>query len=637
MNRAIVGVDIGNSTTEASLAIIDADGSVDYIGAALTRTTGIKGTVKNVEGVAKSVVRALEGAGIPLADLDLILLNEATPVISGLAMETITETIITESTMIGHDPRTPGGRGLGVGTIVGFESLADTAPGAPVIVLVARGVDFDVTAQAINAAVERGVEVTGAILCNDDAVLVANRLNTKIPIIDEVSRVDLVPRGMVAAVEVAGPGQSIRTLSNAYGLATIFGLDSDQTKVVSPVARALTGNRSAVVVRTPSGDVEDRTIPAGALELIGMRKNATVDVSRGAADIMTEVARVSPLVDVVGEAGTNTGGMIANVRQSMADLSNHTLADVHIQDLLAIDTLVPQEVRGGVAGEVALENAVALAAMVRTKESGMQAVADAVAADLRNAGADRVEVAVGGVEAEMAVLGALTTPGTDKPLVVLDLGGGSTDAAAIETTGGTDTTHLAGAGDLVTKLIDSELGLGNLELAEEIKRSPLGKAESFFHIRLENGTVQFFETPLPSTAFARVVALSESGMNPIPTRHSLERIRLVRRTAKERVFVVNALRALRTIAPSGDLRQIGFVVLLGGCALDFEIPELIADAVAPFGIVCGTGNVRGTEGPRNAVASGLVAAYVSSLNGGQSVDGSRSDRVVAEAEAGVHA
>ena len=613
MFRTVVGVDIGNSTTEASLATIGPDGSVEYVGAALTRTTGIKGTVKNVDGVAKSVMWALDGAGMALADLDLILLNEATPVISGLAMETITETIITESTMIGHDPRTPGGRGLGVGTIVDFESLAESDTATPVIVLVPRGTDFDVTARAINTAVENGIDVTGAILGNDDAVLVANRLDVKIPIIDEVSRIDLVPVGMVAAVEVAAPGQSIRTLSNAYGLATIFGLDPDQTRVVSPVARALTGNRSAVVVRTPSGDVEDRTIPAGSLELLGVTKKATVDVSRGAADIMAEVQRVSPLVDVVGEAGTNTGGMIANVRQSMADLSKHDLADVRIQDLLAIDTLVPQEVRGGVAGEVALENAVALAAMVRTKESGMKAVAEAVATHLRDAGAEKVTVVVGGVEAEMAVLGALTTPGTDKPLVVLDLGGGSTDAAVIETDGHTDATHLAGAGDLVTKLIDAELGLDNLELAEEIKRCPLGKAESFFHIRLENGAVQFFETPLPPTAFARVVTLGDTGLNPIPTRHSLERIRTVRRTAKERVFVVNALRALRTIAPDGDLRQIGFVVLLGGCALDFEIPELIADAVAPYGIVCGTGNVRGTEGPRNAVASGLVASHAARL------------------------
>ena len=179
----------------------------------------------------------------------------------------------------------------------------------------------------------------------------------------------------------------------------------------------------------------------------------------------------------------------------------------------------------------------------------------------------------------------------------------------IGTAGDVQAVHLAGAGDLVTKLIDAELGLDNLELAEEIKKCPAAKAESFFHVRMENGTAQFFEKPLPATSFARVVTLSAGGMTPIPTRHSLDRIRQVRRTAKERVFVVNALRALRSVAPGGELRRIGFVVLLGGCALDFEIPELIADALAPYGIVCGTGNVRGTEGPRNAVATGLVAAH----------------------------
>ncbi|WP_279627230.1 hypothetical protein [Mycolicibacterium smegmatis] len=116
MALTVVGVDIGNSTTEASAAAIESDGSVRFLGAALTATTGIKGTPKNVDGVAAAVTRALAEAGIAPAELDVVLLNEATPVISGLAMETITETIITESTMIGHDPRTPGGRGLGVGT-----------------------------------------------------------------------------------------------------------------------------------------------------------------------------------------------------------------------------------------------------------------------------------------------------------------------------------------------------------------------------------------------------------------------------------------------------------------------------------------------------------------------------------------
>ncbi|MFD3036749.1 diol dehydratase reactivase subunit alpha [Mycolicibacterium senegalense] len=616
MALTVVGVDIGNSTTEASAAVVATDGSISFRGAALTPTTGVKGTPRNVDGVAQAVARALEASAMGLADLDVVLLNEATPVISGMAMETITETIITESTMIGHDPRTPGGRGLGVGVTVAFDALSQIRTGVEVIVVVPKAVDFDDAARTINAAGARGIDVRAVILGNDDAVLVANRLDSVVPVIDEVSRIDAVPLGMLAAVEVAAPGNSIRTLSNAYGLATIFDLDAAATKVISPVARALTGNRSAVVVRTPAGDVADRSIPAGSLELSGAHKRATVDVSRGASEIMSAVERVAPLADVTGESGTNTGGMIANVRRSMAELSGHALADVCIQDLLAVDTFVPQEVRGGVAGEVALENAVALAAMVRTRESGMRAVAEEVCNRLRAAGARDVEVRVGGVEAEMAALGALTTPGSDKPLVVLDLGGGSTDAALIEVDAQIAAVHLAGAGDLVTKLIDAELGLDNLELAEDIKRSPLGKAESFFHVRLENGTVMFFEKPLPAASFARVVTLDEYGMNAIPTRHSMDRIRLVRRAAKERVFVVNALRALRTVAPGGDLRQIGFVVLLGGCALDFEIPELIADALAPFGIVCGTGNVRGSEGPRNAVATGLVASHARLVGAG---------------------
>jgi diol dehydratase reactivase alpha subunit len=165
------------------------------------------------------------------------------------------------------------------------------------------------------------------------------------------------------------------------------------------------------------------------------------------------------------------------------------------------------------------------------------------------------------------------------------------------------------AGELVTKLIDAELALDNRETAEHVKRHPLAKVESFYHLRHEDGTVQFVQEPLPPQVFARVVTLGADGPSPVPTRLNLDAIRRVRREAKRRVFVVNALRALRQVAPRGDLRALDFVVLLGGSALDFEVPDMLADALAPYGVVCGTGNVHGTEGPRNAVASGLVMAY----------------------------
>ena len=219
----------------------------------------------------------------------------------------------------------------------------------------------------------------------------------------------------------------------------------------------------------------------------------------------------------------------------------------------------------------------------------------------------------------MAVLGALTTPGTAEPLAVLDLGGGSADAALALPGEPVRTVHVAGAGDLVTKLIGAELGIEDLEVAESIKRHPLAKVESLFQVRLEDGTACCYNEPLPAEVFARVVVLGEDGgMAPIPTRHGLERIRQVRRDAKHRVFVVNSLRALEQVAPKGSMRTIDFVVLLGGSALDFEIPEVISAALAEHGIVCGTGNVRGSEGPRNAVATGLISSIRGRrrLNGG---------------------
>ncbi|GLW10734.1 diol dehydratase reactivase subunit alpha [Microtetraspora sp. NBRC 13810] len=598
----VVGVDIGNSTTEACATLVGEHGEMTFLSGALGGTTGVKGTVENVSGVVEVVRRALAAAGRDPADLAAVLVNEATPVISGLAMETITETIITESTMIGHNPDTPGGAGLGVGTTVAFAGLPDCAAGSAVICVVGAGVDFEDAAAGINAATLRGVRVTGVVAHADDANLIANRLREPVPVVDEVTLVDRVPLGMRAAVEVAEQGRTIRTLSNVYGIATVFELDPEQTRLIAPVARALVGNRSAVVVRTPAGDIADRRIPAGTLTLIGEQTKRSVEMDAGAAEIMDTLRRVRPLVDAAGEPGTHVGGMLARVRDTMSELTEMPVDGVRIQDVLAVDTFVPQRITGGLAGEFALESAVALAAMVRTSKGPMELLAERLRAALG------CEVLIGGVEADMALLGALTTPGTDRPLAILDLGGGSTDAA-VSSGDGAHSVHLAGAGDLVTNLIDSELGLDNLELAEEIKKFPLAKAESFFHIRMEDGTARFFQEPLPADAFARVLVLTDAGMHPIPTRHGVEKIREVRRSAKHRVFVVNALRALEQVAPGGDIRHLGFVVVLGGSALDFEIPDMISEAVAAFGVVSGTGNVRGTEGPRNAVATGLVVSH----------------------------
>lgn len=609
--RYIAGIDIGNSSTEVALARQDETGALTITHSALAETTGFKGTLRNVFGIQEALALVAKRAGINVRDISLIRINEATPVIGDVAMETITETIITESTMIGHNPKTPGGAGLGVGITITPEELLTRPADSSYILVVSSAFDFADIANVINASMRAGYQITGVILQRDDGVLVSNRLEKSLPIVDEVLYIDRIPLGMLAAIEVAVPGKVIETLSNPYGIATVFNLNADETKNIVPMARALIGNRSAVVVKTPSGDVKARAIPAGNLELQAQGRTVRVDVAAGAEAIMKAVDGCGKLDNVTGEAGTNIGGMLEHVRQTMAELTNKPSSEIFIQDLLAVDTSVPVSATGGLAGEFSLEQAVGIASMVKSDRLQMAMIAREIEQKLN------IDVQIGGAEAEAAILGALTTPGTTRPLAILDLGAGSTDASIINPKGEIIATHLAGAGDMVTMIIARELGLEDRYLAEEIKKYPLAKVESLFHLRHEDGSVQFFPTPLPPAVFARVCVVKPDELVPLPGDLALEKVRAIRRSAKERVFVTNALRALRQVSPTGNIRDIPFVVLVGGSSLDFEVPQLVTDALAHYRLVAGRGNIRGSEGPRNAVATGLILSWHKEFAHGQ--------------------
>lgn len=596
--RIVAGVDIGNATTEVAIARIHDDKRMEFIASAIVPTTGIKGTTQNIHGVFQSLSDALKKAGLKMSQLDLIRVNEAAPVIGDVAMETITETIITESTMIGHNPSTPGGIGVGIGKTVLLGSVQQEPQGEDIIAVIPKTIHFENAAEMINACKDQ-YNIVGVIAQSDDGVLINNRLKNKVPIVDEVLLIDKVPLGMRAAIEVAQAGGVVEVLSNPFGIATLFGLDSEETRQVVPIARALIGNRSAVVIKTPQGDVKERRIPAGQIYFTG-KGSAGVNVDEGAEKIMEAQTKALPLEDVRGAPGTNAGGMLERVRQVMSQLTNQHPANIKIQDILAVDTFVPRKVRGSVADEFSLESAVGIAAMVKADRLQMELIANELTEKLG------VQVEVGGVEADMAIRGALTTPGTDKPLAILDMGAGSTDASIVNRAGDIVSIHLGGAGNMVTMLIKSEMGIDDTELAENIKQYPLAKVESLFHIRHEDGTVQFFDRPLDPRTFARVVILKETGMEPVDSKLPLEKIRNIRRSAKEKVFVINALRALSRVSPTGNVRDVGFVVMVGGSALDFEIPQMVTEALSQFSIVAGRANIRGVEGPRNAVATGLI-------------------------------
>ena len=606
--KLIAGVDIGNSTTEVCIGAIEDNGRFRFLSSASRMTTGTKGTLPNVHGIKAALTEAMERIHEPVERLSLIRLNEAAPVIGDTAMETITETIITESSMIGHNPSTPAGAGEAVGRLIFLENLWKGEAGVAYIVAVSNRFSYEEAASRLNQFLPE-LDIRGLILQADEAVLVENRLNRKMPIVDEVKHITRIPEGKLAAIEVALPGTSVRMLSNPYGIATLLGLDAQETKAITPIAKSLVGKRSAVVIRTPHGNMRENILPAGEIHLTG-EKDLWVNIDAGADVIMEAVAQAGEIRDITGQDNTNVGNMLKRIKNGMAEVAGSKGDEIRITDILAVDTLAPVEISGSLAGETCMEKAVGIAAMVKTQHLPMQQIADRLEEELH------VKASVAGVEAVMASLGAMTTPGTRLPLAILDMGGGSTDAAVLEPDGSVRTTHQAGAGELVSMLIQTELGLGSRVTAEQIKKYPMGKVESLFHMRLENGAMQFFPESIDPRYFGHVVLLAPGEMLKIEEDIPMERILEVRQDAKKKVFVRNAIRALRTIAPGNDLKNIPNVVLVGGSAEDFEIPEMLMAALSEYRIVCGRGNIRGTEGPRNAVATGLLMSYLGEIHQG---------------------
>lgn len=603
----VCGVDIGNSTTEVTIASINSNKEIRFLASSTVKTTGVKGTRDNVTGIKVAISEGLKKCNLNMKDVNLIKINEASPVIGESAMETITETIITNSAMIGHNPDTPGGQGIAIGETVLIEKLNKELIDKEYIVVVNESFDYEYTSRRINELVLNGVSIKGAILKEDEGVLINNRLINKIPIVDEVESIKKVPLGMKCAIEVADSGRTLKTLCNPYGIASLFNLTPDETRRIIPIAKGLIGLRSGVVIRTPNGDVKEKKIKAGVLKIIGKKYAEEVDIDNGAEAIMRKVNIIGDIEDIQGEQSTNISFMINSIKDSMGKLTEMSMDSVKIKDILALDTQVPLPIKGGIAGETYGEKAVAIAAMVKTHKLPLNLIKQQLEKDLN------ISVEINGVEGVMATLGALTTRGTKLPIAIVDMGGGSTDVALLDEGGKVITTHLAGAGELVTMLINMELGLEDRNLAEEIKKNPIGKVESLFTLRLETGEVRFFNEPLDSKFYGRVVVVTDVELLPIYKQLTMEEIIKVRRQAKEKVFIKNILRGLKRISPMNNIHFIPNVVLVGGSALDFEVPDMVVKELSNYGIVAGCGNIRNEEGPRQAVSTGLTLHYIERL------------------------
>jgi hypothetical protein len=555
----VAGVDVGNSTTEIAVADVETGSEPHWLFVARRPTTGAKGSAECAEGIADLLARAERRLG---RRAHLALLAELNPVETGLVELGRIEELALERTAIARPAsETPSGAGVGAGRLVRLDELADAAHEGDVVVVV-RDHDFEAAARALGDARERGWRITAAIVEGDDAVLIGNRFDRSLPIVDEVDDAERLPIGSLAAIEVAEAGASVGVLADPLRLGLLLGFGPSEARAARTAARAVAGSRAAIVVRMALAE-DGRPRPEAPVVLL---------YADGHERPLDEQAEPPPPGQVVGIRGA------AGDRAELLDLVWRRLPS-------------PAE-DPGFALRLARRRAVALALIARGNSEGL-----VEALEEQCSGGARVVAR----ESDAAMLGAATTPGAARAPFVLDLGGGTVDLHTAE-----GAVSTAGGGDLVTRvcagLLDSEV-----ELAERAKRYRSVRVETPFTLHHEDGSRSFVGEPAPPETLARLCALDGRSLVPLPALLAPEIWRGLRRSAKREVLGGNVRRALEA---AGGLPRGELVLLVGGCATDGEVLDLVAADVEDSDLAVARGNVLGQHGPRAAVAVGLVLAFV---------------------------
>jgi len=559
----VAGVDVGNSTTEIAVARTEPGREPEWLYVARRPTTGTKGSEACAGGVAELFAAAERRLG---ERAHLALLAELHPVETGLVELGRLEELMLEQTAIARPAsETPSGTGVGAGTLVAVDELDGPARAEPVVPVIAAQIDYEAAAGRLRDARAGGWNVSAAIVEADDAVLIGNRFDRSLPIVDEVADVASLPLGARAAVEVAEAGASVEELSDPLRLGVLLGFGPEEARAARTAARGLAGHRAALAVRVPRSAGRDATVAAAAelsIVLVG---------SDGAEEALDEHAAPPP------------PGAVAAIRGSAGDRNG--LLDVYWHTLP-----VPAD-DPGFARRLIRRRAVALALLARGESSGLVEAIGRLCP-----GGARVVAR----ESDAAVLGASTTPGSGRAPFVLDLGGGTVDLHRAE-----GAVSTAGAGDLVTRICAGLLG-SDSALAERAKRRRSARVETPFVLHHEDGSRSFLGEPAPPEALAQLCLVDGRGLVPLLAPLAPEVWRGLRRAAKHDVLARNVRRAVEAVGgvPAGEL-----VTLVGGSASDGEVVDVVAAELADLDLAVARGNVLGRHGPRAAVAVGLVLAF----------------------------
>ena len=594
--RVIAGVDVGNATTE--VAFLDGD---RLVGADRVATRGRKGSVDSLRGAAALVRRLERRLGCRVGEARVAPLR---------AVDTTTLTIPAPPPATGRlrlitaGVTTPGGTGAWVGAPLWLDrplppvwsalrtGVADVpsaaAAGPPAVAIVPPGFGYARAAERLRTLLSAGVPVGAVLAAGDEGVLISNRLNAPLPVIDQVSLADLGGAQLIA-VEVRRPGEPLTLLADPVALAAAFSLAGPEAGDAAQLCRTLVDFSNAVVgCVAPAGEASagagDRAASAGA----------SGGPAGTAADGAARERRGEPEEPWVVAAGERVALRLACARAREWPVGTVRVlgtpeGELAVDDLFALDLAAVADAATARRGSL---GSAALVASLRRMADG---------ADHAGTLAGLLGLPVHSVLTEPAAarLGALTTPGARPDAVVVDLGAGTVDVIAPD-----DEVVAAGAGGLLTAAVAETLGIPRAA-ADWVKRGPCLRVDGGQRFEAEDGSRGFLDRPAPAAAAGMLAVRGPAGLLPFDRRHSPAEWRAIRLRLKEAVLAVNLRRALGTM--NAALPQ---VLIVGGPAGDDELLGVVLRSL-PGDVPVGRASVGGTltgppVGHRYAAAVGLA-------------------------------
>ena len=541
----VAGIDIGNSTTE----IVIASGS-EPIAWDRRPTRGMKGSEASIKA-AVSLLQSLQREHQIVVEKVVVAPWQPVETLTSTIHEPLPDTGRLQILKTAHQSVVGDGWAIGQPWLITQEAMSEVS----LLAVVPSGVGFEFAAAAINRELANGSNIVGAVIADDEAVLVAKRIRADIPIADGVD-VEVARTAQRLFLEVRPQNSSLKIATDVWALRSALELSEMDASPLNEIVRWVKNERTA---------------------LIGLFSETQISIQAK-----------NGFIDWVDGTSTELFDAISKIEKSLiGEVSRIAITDpINTSDIWAFDITKVLADRG--LRQVGHTRDLALA----------QLSPHSFNSDVDLSALFGVPVEIAESESFAARIGATSTPGVGSGAAILDIGGGTIDLISeIE-------LSAAGAGELLTAAVAFALGTSR-GAADWIKRGPAQRLESPQVLLSEDGSKAFVEesAPYPASAMGSLVTPGPAGFLTFGQNLQPAEWRIMRQGLKQAAIGLNVSRLVKTLeARTGNSKDLDLVVV-GGPVADDELLPVIGAIPGIKGI--GRGNVAGKLGHRYAVAYGL--------------------------------